>query len=734
MTVSPGDLHDFCIYAGRFRATFPILDADGDLVTGAAGLDSERSIDCGTYADCTNESTEIATTSGTYYLDLITFETTGSNVSLIVKTSTSGAKTTFLSIPIVRLPILESGTAQAGAASTITLASTASAKDNFYAGLYVQNSNNVPSNAQGQTRKIISYVGSTKVATVEAAWGTNPSSSTTYDILIPLTVNLAAVLCQRMPDWGTAGVPKVDTAYLAGTAQTGRDIGASVLLSTGTGTGQLDFTSGVVKSSLVQILGNAISGTAAQISAAFTKFFDKATPTGTINSLPDAVAGAANGVFIAGTNAATTITTGLTTTFTGNLTGSVGTVNALANNSVTAAAVAADAITSLRSLASGTADSGTTGNMVDAARTEADNDWWKGSFIVFTSGNIAGQVRLINQFVASTHTIGFTPPTTQAVSTQTYEIWGQSRVDLGLIAGSNVSTSTAQLGVNLVNVAGSAVSTTTAQIGTNVVSTSTDAITSSSLAAGCITSSEAPNLDAAVSSRLAPTVAARTLDVSSTGEAGVDWANIGSPTTTVALTGTSIGSGPGTGASTSDVTTARDAILAKLPTALVSGRIDSSVGAMAANTLTASALATDAVTEITSAISAGAATPTNVTDARDAVLAKLPSALVSGRIDASIGAAAANTLTASALATDAVTEIVNAIYAVAGADPATIPAATATAFSKIDMLFAQLVNKKDMNRSTGAVNLYASAAPQTTVIGTRTVTDDGTIETVSKVT
>lgn len=41
-------------------------------------------------------------------------------------------------------------------------------------------------------------------------------------------------------------------------------------------------------------------------------------------------------------------------------------------------------------------------------------------------------------------------------------------------------------------------------------------------------------------SALMPTVAARTLDVSATGEAGLDWANIGSPTTTVAFTGTTI--------------------------------------------------------------------------------------------------------------------------------------------------------------------------------------------------
>jgi hypothetical protein len=48
------------------------------------------------------------------------------------------------------------------------------------------------------------------------------------------------------------------------------------------------------------------------------------------------------------------------------------------------------------------------------------------------------------------------------------------------------------------------------------------------------------NLDATVTSRLAPTVAARTLDVSTTGEAGVDWANVGSPTTAVNLSGTNI--------------------------------------------------------------------------------------------------------------------------------------------------------------------------------------------------
>lgn len=41
-------------------------------------------------------------------------------------------------------------------------------------------------------------------------------------------------------------------------------------------------------------------------------------------------------------------------------------------------------------------------------------------------------------------------------------------------------------------------------------------------------------------SALMPTAAARTLDVSTTGEGGVDWGNVGSPTTSLALTGTTI--------------------------------------------------------------------------------------------------------------------------------------------------------------------------------------------------
>lgn len=83
-----------------YRITFPIFDADGDLVTGATALDSEVSLDGGTFADCTNEATEIATASGMYYLDLTAAEMNADTVVIIIKTTSSGAKTT----PIVLYP------------------------------------------------------------------------------------------------------------------------------------------------------------------------------------------------------------------------------------------------------------------------------------------------------------------------------------------------------------------------------------------------------------------------------------------------------------------------------------------------------------------------------------------------------------------------------------------------------------------------------------------------------
>ena len=98
-----------------YRITFPILDADGDLVTGATGLDSEVSKDGGTFADATNEATEIATASGVYYLDLTSTEMNADTVAVIVKTTSSGAKTTTLVIYPLKDGDIIANTTQVGA-------------------------------------------------------------------------------------------------------------------------------------------------------------------------------------------------------------------------------------------------------------------------------------------------------------------------------------------------------------------------------------------------------------------------------------------------------------------------------------------------------------------------------------------------------------------------------------------------------------------------------------------
>lgn len=73
-----------------------------------------------------------------------------------------------------------SGTAQAGSASTITLATGASAVDNAYTNMVVRITGGAGS---GQERTISGYVGATKVATVSQNWTTNPDATSTYDVI-----------------------------------------------------------------------------------------------------------------------------------------------------------------------------------------------------------------------------------------------------------------------------------------------------------------------------------------------------------------------------------------------------------------------------------------------------------------------------------------------------------------------------------------------------------------------
>ena len=75
------------------------------------------------------------------------------------------------------------------------------------------------------------------------------------------------------------------------------------------------------------------------------------------------------------------------------------------------------------------------------------------------------------------------------------------------------------------------------------------------------------------------------------------------------------------------------------PNALISGRVDASVGAMAANVITAAATAPDFSTEVNTGVATAAGVAALQTDVDD-IQTRLPAALVGGKMDAVIPEAA----------------------------------------------------------------------------------------------
>lgn len=78
------------------------------------------------------------------------------------------------------LTALATGTAQAGAAGTITLAAGASATDDLFNGQVVKITSGT---GAGQARLVTDYVGATKVASVSPNWATNPDATSVYEIV-----------------------------------------------------------------------------------------------------------------------------------------------------------------------------------------------------------------------------------------------------------------------------------------------------------------------------------------------------------------------------------------------------------------------------------------------------------------------------------------------------------------------------------------------------------------------
>ena len=204
----------------------------------------------------------------------------------------------------------------------------------------------------------------------------------------------------------------------------------------------------------------------------------------------------------------------------GNVTGSVGSV---ATGGVTRASFAAD--TGLQTIRSNTAQAGASGSITLDASASATNDFYNNAVVLITGGTGVGQVRRISDYVGATKVASVVPNwATNPDNTSTFAVlpdisgWDEVLAD-HLTSGSTGAA------LNAAGAAGDPWSTTLP----------------GAYGAGSAGFIVGTNLDATVSSRLAPTVAARTLDVTAGGAAGIDWGNVENVTTIHDFTSTTIG-------------------------------------------------------------------------------------------------------------------------------------------------------------------------------------------------
>jgi hypothetical protein len=189
-------------------------------------------------------------------------------------------------------------------------------------------------------------------------------------------------------------------------------------------------------------------------------------------------------------------------------------------------------------------------------------------------------------------------------------IWSSASATVNL-SGTTVKAVTDRVTANTDQIAGSSVSTSTAQIGVNVVQAGgtawgSGAITAGAIASNAITSAKLAT-DCITSAQLASTAI------------------------------TEIQSGLATTANVAAVETDTQDIQSRLPAALVSGRMDSSVGAMEPNTITSSVIATGAITASsiqTNAITDDKIAASAITEIQSGLATTTQLTTVEGKIDA----------------------------------------------------------------------------------------------------
>ncbi len=141
------------------------------------------------------------------------------------------------------------GTAQAGAASTITLDAGASATNSIYVGQTIALTGGT---GAGQSRVVITYGGSTKVATVDHVWQTNPDSTSVFALRgsdTPATDSSLDITANGVSGNVTGSVASVSGAVGSVTGAVGSvagNVGGNVVGSVASVTGAVGSVTGAV--------------------------------------------------------------------------------------------------------------------------------------------------------------------------------------------------------------------------------------------------------------------------------------------------------------------------------------------------------------------------------------------------------------------------------------------------------------------------------------------------------
>ncbi len=168
-----------------------------------------------------------------------------------------GEVVTGLASELYDILIADRGTAQAGGAATLTLATTASATDGTYRGMSVAI---ISGTGAGQSRQIDAYTGASRVAFLCVGWNTVPDNTSVYVVLraADLTylkeigvltygavdtveASLTTLFARLFADSGTAQSGNVAyiTLQAGASANNAAYVGCSVYIVSGTGVGQI---------------------------------------------------------------------------------------------------------------------------------------------------------------------------------------------------------------------------------------------------------------------------------------------------------------------------------------------------------------------------------------------------------------------------------------------------------------------------------------------------------------